>query len=37
VLGIFLIVVVLVGVKWYVNTKKVKESDLLAIKAAKLR
>jgi hypothetical protein len=37
VLGVFFILVVLVGVKWYVNMKKVKETDILAIKAAKLR
>jgi hypothetical protein len=34
VLGVFFILVVLIGVRWYVNIKKAKESDLAAIKAA---
>ena len=34
VVGIFFIIVILVGVKWYFNMKKVKESEFLAIKAA---
>jgi hypothetical protein len=28
VLGVFFIIIILVGVKWYVNMKKAKEADL---------
>ena len=33
VLGVFFIIIILVGVKWYINMKKAKEADLYAIKA----
>jgi hypothetical protein len=34
VLGIFFVIVAIFGAKWYIIMKKVKESDLQAIKAA---
>jgi hypothetical protein len=34
VLGLFFIILILAGIKWYSNMKKVKESELVAIKAA---